>query len=117
MTDQAPPPAPTPPPNDLGDRIQAHAEAFGREAQVRGEQLGREAQAAADRWSKDPGVVRAATTAGRLWGLALIAVGLWFFVEVTLGYSLPALDWNLLWPVILIALGLVVVVRGMTRRA
>jgi fatty acid desaturase len=91
--------------------------AFGQEASTRGQQLGREAQAAGDRWSKDPGLVRVASTASRIWGLILVLVGLWFFAQVTLGYSLPAVPWGELWPVALVVLGLLVIARGMARRA
>jgi hypothetical protein len=107
----APPPPDSPP--DFGDRMKA----LGQEAQVRGEALGREAQAAGDRWVKDPAIVRAASTASRLWGLLLIAVGLWFFADVALGYSLPTVPWRDLWPALLVVLGLFVIGRAITRRA
>jgi hypothetical protein len=98
---------------DFADRMKA----FGQEASTRGQQLGREAQAAGDRWSKDRGLVRVASTASRIWGLILVLIGLWFFAEFTLGYSLPAVPWGELWPVALIVLGLLVIARGMARRA
>jgi len=117
---QMPPVAPTPPvapipaaAPDFGDRMKA----LGDELGSRGQQLGREAQAAGDRWSRDPGVVRAADTASRFWGLLLLLVGLWFAAEVTFGYALPNLPWGELWPIVLIALGLLVIVRGMSRRS
>jgi hypothetical protein len=111
-TSSAPPPAPEPTP-DLGDRMKA----FGDELGARGQQLGRDAQAAGDRWSRDPGVVRVADTASRFWGLLLLLAGIWFAAEVTFGYSLPVIAWGELWPVAVIALGLFVIVRGMTRRS
>ena len=40
-----------------------------------------------------------------VFGLALIAVGLWFFADRTLGLDLPRIDWGSLWPLILIVLG------------
>jgi hypothetical protein len=110
MTDPTPEPAPAP---DLADRMKA----LGQEAQARGEQLGREAQAAGDRWSKDPSMIRAANTAGRVWGLILIAAGAWFLADVTFGYSLPTIPWRDLWPALLVVLGLFVIFRGMARRA
>lgn len=91
-------------------------ERFGKEAGEAGERFGRQAEAAANRWSKDPGVVRAADTAGRIWGLILVAVGLWFFADVTLGYDMPVIAWRDLWPIALIGIGLLVLFRGMTRR-
>ena len=80
------------------------------------ERFGEEARQAGERWSKEPGVVRATDTAGRIWGLIVLAIGLWFFADVTLGYDMPSIAWRDLWPIVLIAIGLVVVLRGMTRR-
>jgi hypothetical protein len=80
------------------------------------ERFGEEARQAGERWSKAPGVVRATDTAGRVWGLIVLAIGLWFFADVTLGYDMPSIAWRDLWPIVLIGIGLVVVVRGMTRR-
>ena len=91
-------------------------ERFGRDAGEAGERFGKRAEGAANRWSKDPGMVRAADTAGRIWGVIVLAVGLWFFADVTLGYDMPSIAWRDLWPLALIGLGLLVVVRGMTRR-
>jgi hypothetical protein len=116
MTDPNPNATPDPvsnPSPDLADRMKA----LGEEVQVRGEQLGREAQGAGDRWAMDPGVVRAANTANRGMGLVLIAVGAWFLADVTLGYSLPTVPWRDLWPALLVVLGLIIIGRGMTRRA
>jgi uncharacterized protein YjeT (DUF2065 family) len=91
-------------------------ERFGEEMGEAGERWGRRAEAAGERWAKDPGVVRATDTAGRLWGLVVLAIGVWFFADVTLGYDMPGIAWRDLWPVVLIAIGLIVVLRGMTRR-
>ncbi len=52
----------------------------------------------------------------RAWGVVLIAIGSWFFLERTLRIDLPAIPWDDLWPVLLIALGLWVVLRGASRR-
>jgi len=83
---------------DLNDRMQ---------------RFGHEAQAAGTRLSKDPAVAAAGTWAGRAWGIVLIAVGLWFFAQVTLGLDLPSIDWSLAWPVGLILLGGVIVVSAL----
>jgi uncharacterized integral membrane protein len=40
-----------------------------------------------------------------VFGLILIAVGLWFLAEVTLGLDLPTIRWGQLWPLILIVVG------------
>jgi len=92
-------------------------ERFGEEVGQAGERFGREAEAWGQRIAKDPAVNRAADTAARAWGLLILAVGAWFFVDVTLGYDMPAVPWGDVWPIGLIAIGLLVVLRGMTRRS
>jgi hypothetical protein len=54
-------------------------------------------------------------TASVLFGLVILGLGLWFFVEHTLGYQLPRIRWSQLWPVFLIVLGLWVVLGSMRR--
>jgi len=51
-----------------------------------------------------------------IFGLILLAVGLWFFAEHTLGLDLPTVRWSQLWPLILIFVG-VWVLFGARRRA
>jgi len=124
MTEQPTEPAPdattsgstTPPEPDRPSTFEERMERFGKEAGEAGERFGKRAEEAANRWSKEPGVVYAADTAGRIWGLILLAVGLWFFSDVTLGYDMPSIAWRDLWPIGLIGIGLLVLVRGMTRR-
>ena len=101
---------------DVTDEIQERVQAFGREAQVAGERLGREAQAAGERLSRDPGVIAFGTWVTRLWGLVLIAVGVWFLGEFSLGWDMPAVDWNMAWPAALIVLGGLVIVSAVLRR-
>ena len=48
----------------------------------------------------DPG--RVATI---VFGLIVVAIGLWLFAERTLGLELPDVDWGSLWPLALVALG------------
>ena len=90
---------------------------LGKEAGEAGERWGRRAEEAGQRWSKDPSVVRVADAGGIIWGLILLGVGLWFFADVTLGLDMPSIAWRDLWPIALIGIGLLVLVRGMTRRA
>jgi hypothetical protein len=108
--------AEAPPQSDRAPTFEERMERFGKEAGEAGERFGRRAEEAANRWSRDPSVARAADTAGRVWGLLLLAVGLWFFADVTLGYDMPGIAWRDLWPIALIGIGLLVLVRGMTRR-
>lgn len=99
-------PAPSARPGGFGARtLEARAEAFGRET-----------EAVFDRLAKNPAVEGTIDIGSRVWGLMLLAFGLWFLADVTLGLDLPAVAWRDLWPVALIALGLVIVLRGATRR-
>ena len=38
-------------------------------------------------------------------GVVLVAIGLWFFADVTLDLEMPTLRWSDLWPLILIGIG------------
>jgi hypothetical protein len=89
---------------------------FAHEAGEAGERIGRQAEAAGKRLAANPGVAQATDTAARAWGLLLIVVGAWFFAQFTLGMDLPAVPWREAWPLGLIVLGLIVIVRGMSRR-
>ena len=106
------PDAPTTP----GPSFEQRMERFGQEAEEAGKRIGQQAEDAGRRLAENPAVKDAADTAARVWGLLVLAVGLWFFAEVTLGYDMPAIPWRDVWPLGLIVIGLAVVVRGMTRR-
>lgn len=108
-------PAETPPPAEPRT-FEQRMEDFGQRAGAAGEKLGKEAEAAAPRWSKDPAVVAAGDTAARVWGLLVLAVGVWFFADITLGMDMPAIAWRDVWPVALIVLGLAVLLRGVASR-
>ena len=97
----------------FGRRAEESAEAFGKRAEA----LGHEAEAAAKRWSSSPAVKETADAASRVWGLVLLAVGVWFFADITLGLRMPSIAWRDLWPLALIAFGGYIVLKGMTRRA
>jgi hypothetical protein len=91
-------------------------ESFGQEVGAAGERFGRQAEEFGQRFSKDPSISRAADTAARAWGLVILAIGVWFLVDVTFDYDMPAVPWGDLWPVALIVIGLLVVMRAMSRR-
>jgi uncharacterized integral membrane protein len=66
-------------------------------------------------WSgpSDDGGARWAAIIG---GLIVLAIGVWFFLDRTLGVDLPDLDWGALWPLILIGIGAWLVIRSVARR-
>jgi hypothetical protein len=105
----------TPDPNRKST-FEERIDSFGREAGEAGERIGRQAEAAGKRLADDPGIKRAADTAARVWGLLILLVGVWFLADVTLGYEMPDVPWGDVWPIGLIAIGLVVVFRGMGRQ-
>src|SRR5690349_16096745 len=124
MSEPTPDPTQTPnpepemapiPPEKLS--FERRMETFGKEVGEAGERFGRGAEAWGNRLAKDPGVQRAGDTAARVWGLLVLAVGIWFFIDVTLGYDMPRIPWGDVWPIGLIAIGLLVILRGMGRRS
>ena len=109
--------APTPPPPPAEARtFEQRMNDFGRQAGAAGERLGRDAEAAAQRWTKDPGVVAAGDTLARVWGLIVLAVGVWFFADITLQLDMPSIAWRDLWPLAQIVLGVAVLVRALATR-
>lgn len=50
-------------------------------------------------------------------GLVLIAIGLYYFVDRTLGINLPGIQWSSVWPIILIVLGGLILVRSFQRKS
>lgn len=59
---------------------------------------------------------RRPSTAAIVVGLILIAVGVWFFLDRTLGIALPQIQWSSVWPVILIVIGGLILFRSFQRR-
>ena len=45
-------------------------------------------------------------------GVFFLVIGVWFFLERTLGFELPDIRWGSLWPIALIVLGGVILVRA-----
>jgi hypothetical protein len=50
--------------------------------------------------------------AGIIVGLALVALGAWFLLRD----YLPSIDWSLVWPVIIVGVGVLILVGAMRRR-
>jgi LiaI-LiaF-like transmembrane region len=61
---------------------------------------------------RDPDPGRLATI---VFGAIIIAIGVWFFADRTLGIDLPDFDWGSLWPLVLIGIG-VWILLGAGRR-
>ena len=59
---------------------------------------------------------RGVETGTVVWGLILIVVGGWFFLDQTLGLDMPNVEWESLWPVVLIVIGAAVILQGIGRR-
>ena len=52
-----------------------------------------------------------------IFGGILVAVGLWFFADQTLGLDMPRLRWSELWPIFIIVLGGWIVLGSMRRES
>jgi thiol:disulfide interchange protein len=50
-----------------------------------------------------------------VFGLILLAIGVWFLADQTLGLVLPRIDWGRLWPLFIIAIGLWIAIGSMRR--
>ena len=47
-------------------------------------------------------------------GLVFLAIGIWYFLDTTLGLTMPDIEWDNIWPIVLIVIGGVIVVRAAT---
>lgn len=52
---------------------------------------------------------------GLIFGGILLLVGIYYLLQQTLGFDLPDLNWNQIWPLILIAIGVLVLYGAWTR--
>ncbi len=49
-------------------------------------------------------------------GLILLVIGIWYLLDQTLGFQMPRIDWSDFWPIILIAIGGIMLYRSASRR-
>jgi uncharacterized integral membrane protein len=52
---------------------------------------------------------------GLLFGLVLLAVGGYFILRNTLGFDIPDLNWDMVWPLLVVCLGGAVLWSALTR--
>ena len=48
-------------------------------------------------------------------GLILLAIGVWYLLDQTLGLQMPRIDWSDIWPIFLIAIGAIMLIRSARR--
>ena len=51
-----------------------------------------------------------------VFGLILLVIGVYYLLDQTFGLALPALDWDKLWPLILVVIGAAVVYNAWRKR-
>ena len=49
-------------------------------------------------------------------GSVFLAIGLWYFLDETLGFQMPDISWGSLWPVLLIVIGGLILWRAASDR-
>jgi hypothetical protein len=59
---------------------------------------------------------RGPSTASIVFGLIVLGIGVYYFLDRTLGIAMPAIRWGSLWPVLLILLGGLILFRSVDRR-
>jgi len=62
------------------------------------------------------GIRRRRDVGGLVFGGVVLVVGLYYLMRQTLGFDLPELEWDNLWPVLLILLGGVILYENWFRR-
>jgi len=65
---------------------------------------------------RQPQGQRGTNVASIVVGLAFLGIGIWYFLDTTLGLTMPDIEWDNIWPIILIVIGGVIVVRAATDR-
>lgn len=67
-------------------------------------------------WFPPRGRTRGPSLATIVVGLVILAIGLYYLLDVTFGLNVPQITWGTLWPVILIVIGGLIVLRAASRR-
>jgi hypothetical protein len=49
-------------------------------------------------------------------GLVFLGIGIWYFLDTTLGLTMPDISWDALWPILLIGLGGLILFRAAADR-
>jgi len=65
---------------------------------------------------RQPQGQRGTNVASIVVGLAFLGIGIWYFLDTTLGLTMPDIEWDNIWPILLIVIGGVIVVRAATDR-
>ncbi len=52
---------------------------------------------------------------GLMFGAILLFVGGYFLLRNTLGWELPEIDWDMVWPVVIIAIGVAILLGALAR--
>ena len=60
--------------------------------------------------------LRGLDVGGILIGLIILGVGIYYLLTNTLGLAIPELDWDRVWPLFIIALGVGIVSSNLLRR-
>jgi cell wall-active antibiotic response 4TMS protein YvqF len=56
------------------------------------------------------------TVANFVVGLVFLVIGIWYFLDTTLGLTMPDIEWGDLWPILLIVIGGVILYRAAVDR-
>ena len=60
---------------------------------------------------------RGVNVASIIVGLVIIGIGIWYFLDQTLGFQMPRISWGDLWPIFLIIIGGVILFRSAATRS
>jgi hypothetical protein len=56
------------------------------------------------------------TLANIVVGLVFLVIGIWYFLDTTLGLTMPDIEWGDLWPILLIVIGGAILYRAAVDR-